>query len=486
MAEYDQVIVIGSGPCGAIAAARLIERGLNVTMLDSGLGRPKGMVVRAAGNTIYRRMDPDRLETDRHDRATQAPVDWYSSLSHGGLSNYWTAAVPRFAPEDFTDGQRLDERYEWPVGYEELVPYYEAAERMLVVTAGAPFANIPANVVRYRTNAPPDWAELAARLAANGHSLGPMPMAKGRPWMAARRGTEFNSYYSIVEPLLKSPRFALVSAAHVTKLVYSARTGVVESVDYVDRRTKIPSVVHGRAVVVAAGAIDSTCILLRSVSKTFPNGLGNSAGLIGRYLHDHPREWWTALLGRNLTALSHPIYLSRDSYDSAAPLMATSLTIGLATTRDRVPAFVRGKVSAVGVQVFGTMVPTDEVGVSLPMGLEAPPRITLSYDRDIIRNIHSSRQRLIDVFATAGMNVTVPGPFHELTPGSSVHYGGSVRMHASREFGALDRWNRLYDVQNVVVCDSSCFTTGPEKNPTLTAMAIAGRAADHLADDLAD
>ncbi len=78
----------------------------------------------------------------------------------------------------------------------------------------------------------------------------------------------------------------------------------------------------------------------------------------------------------------------------------------------------------------------------------------------------------------------MPGPFHEIRPGSSVHYGGSVRMHADPAFGVLDAWNRVHEAPNVVVADSSCFTTGPEKNPTLTAMAIAARAADHLADEV--
>ncbi len=79
------------------------------------------------------------------------------------------------------------------------------------------------------------------------------------------------------------------------------------------------------------------------------------------------------------------------------------------------------------------------------------------------------------MFGEAGMAVAIPGPFHPHVPGSSFHFGGTVRMHASPEFGALDRWNRIHDAPNVIVCDSSCFTTGPEKNPTLTAMAIAAR-----------
>ena len=49
----------------------------------------------------------------------------------------------------------------------------------------------------------------------------------------------------------------------------------------------------------------------------------------------------------------------------------------------------------------------------------------------------------------------------------------------------LDAWSRVHDVPNVVVVDASAFTTGPEKNPTLTAMALASRAAVRLADDLA-
>jgi choline dehydrogenase-like flavoprotein len=57
-------------------------------------------------------------------------------------------------------------------------------------------------------------------------------------------------------------------------------------------------------------------------------------------------------------------------------------------------------------------------------------------------------------------------------------------MHASPQFGMLDRWNRMHAAPNVVVADSAAFTTGPEKNPVLTAMALAARAGDRLADDL--
>ena len=66
----DPVVVIGSGPCGAMAAATLAGRGVDVLVLDAGQRAPRGLVVRAAGNTLYRRMGWSQYSTDRQDPAT--------------------------------------------------------------------------------------------------------------------------------------------------------------------------------------------------------------------------------------------------------------------------------------------------------------------------------------------------------------------------------------------------------------------------------
>ena len=484
----EPVVVVGSGPCGAIAAAQLVARGLDVVMLDAGLRAPRGLLVRAAGSTVVRRMGWTEYSTDRHHPSSQPHVDWISSLSHGGLSNYWTGAVPRFAPDDFSDGARLDERYCWPIAYEELVPFYELAERYLLVTAGDPIAGVPANIKRFDYRLPADWQEIVAAAQYHGHGAGVLPLAKGHPWMAVRRGTEFDSYHCIVAPLRRSPGFRFVSGAHVTRLNWSGRAGRVDSVEYVDRGTRQVERVPAKAVVVAAGAIDSTALLLRSTSADFPTGLGNTEGLVGRYLHDHPREWWTASSGRRLPALAHPVYVARVRHDEAKPLMSTSLTLGLAAKAERLKTHFRMSTSQFGVQVFGTMVPTPDVGVALAgdggADLLGRPLISLCYDHDAVANLVEARDRLREIFAEAGLRLTIRAPLHDGRPGSSVHFGGTVRMHEDRELGVLDRWNRVYDAPNVVVCDSSCFTTGPEKNPTLTAMAIAARAANHLAGEV--
>ena len=123
-------------PCSCVlAAVPLGNRGANptrdgipVTMLESGDAFPGGLLIRAMGRNVYRRRPP--LE-ETHVSSDNAEAAWYRALVPGGLSNYWTGAVPRFAPEDFYEGARLHEQYRWPVAYDELVPYYERVERFM-------------------------------------------------------------------------------------------------------------------------------------------------------------------------------------------------------------------------------------------------------------------------------------------------------------------------------------------------------------------
>lgn len=485
----ERIIVVGAGPCAAVAARELVRAGREVTMLDAGRRAPRGVLVRAGGHTALRLVQPGYIDVNRQNSATDPNMEWKSSHSLGGLTNYWTGAVPRFHPDDFIDGARVDERYDWPIRYDDLVPFYELVEDDLQITAGAPFDNIPSGRSAHRWDPPADWQEFAAAVAQHGDSLCPAPIAKGRPWMVALRPREFTSYHCIIRPLLREPNFRLVTSARVLRVNHDATSGRAASVDYLDRRSNTRVTVPAHAVVVAAGAIDTTEILLRSVSDAFPTGLGNTDGVLGGYLHDHPKEWWPVHLSTPLTAINHPMVISREAFDASEPMLAASLTIGLASGRDRLRDFAGRRVHRVGVQVLGTMIPSPDRRISLSSDV-APddPRsavdIDLRFDDAAVSTLLRARNRFQEIFAATGHPVQI-GPFHELSPGSSYHLGGTVRMHERREFGVLDAWNRVHDVPNVVVCDASCFTTGPEKNPTLTAMAIAARAARRLAADCA-
>ncbi len=479
----DPVIIVGSGPCGAMAALELVRRSVHVTLLESGPGAPRGGLVRVGGHPLFRYVDDSPLRWDTGFTATNDPeTAWYRTLAGGGLSNYWTGAVPRFSPADFGSAT-TDEAHRWPLSYEDLAVYYERAENAIGVTASPEAVpNLPANTVSKPIDLAEQWRPIAQSAATFGHDLVPMPLAKGSPHMAVGRGTEFNSWHNIVNGLEKNPHFSLVTNAHVQRLDWDAPSGRVASASYVDRSTGVERTIRGAAFVIAAGAINSTKLLLASRSSDFPDGLGNTHDVLGRYLHDHPKDWWPLETRAPLPLPAHPIYMTRSVHQNE---FAASWTVGLASSRDRPKTYVGRSGTRFGVQVFGTMEPTPEHRVSLQdraTDENGDPvlNIHFGYDQSTIDNMLATRERLTAVFAAAGIPARVATSDISLTPGESVHYGGSIRMHDSPEFGMVDKDCRLHAVPNVQVVDTSVFTTGPEKNPTLTAMAIAARAMDAL------
>jgi len=459
-------------------------------MLESGTTEPTGLLVRGAGRNLYRRREKFEASNEEFVTSGDPWTYWFTNLSPGGLSNQWTGAVPRFAPEDFFEGERLHERYRWPIDYADLAPFYADAEKLLTVTAGTgDVPALPAGAAIHHRRLPPDWRAVARVAEAHGRGLTVLPLADGRNWLLTRRGTAFNSFTNIVHRLRRSPHFEVRCGAHALRLEWSAERRQVESVVYFDRGTGVEQRIEAAGVVVACGAFRSTKLLFDSACPDFPEGIGNSEGLLGKFVHDHLREWWTFATDKPLRLLSPAAYLTRLPYDTSSPLLATACTLGLATSRDRVLSLLPLRTNTFGVQVFGTMRPDDERFIR-PCATTKDEfgfpqlELALRFNADEVATVVASRERLMDLLTEAGY----PAHHHpiedQLVPGSAVHYGGGVRMHRSRSYGVLNEWNRPFDVPNLIVTDASCFTTNSEKNPTLTLMALSARAARRLATDL--
>jgi len=138
--------------------------------------------------------------------------------------------------------------------------------------------------------------------------------------------------------------------------------------------------------------------------------------------------------------------------------------------------------------VFGTMAPTRDNWVALDPSKtrrDGSPALKLHvrHPPEAGPALHRARDDMAEVLARAGLRPQVR-LWHVEPVGESKHYGGTCRMHASAKYGMLDRWSRLHAAPNVAVGDSAAFTTGPEKNPVLTAMALAARAANRIAEDM--
>jgi choline dehydrogenase-like flavoprotein len=491
VAEGDKrVVVVVSGPPGATAAVFLSRAGAEVLLLEAGSQRAAlGLTVRVRGFTVLKYRRP--LRQREGFTATADPnAELAEELAPGGLTNHWSCAVPRFAHEDFADAARAGEAYSWPIGYDDIAAWYDRVEPLLhIAGAGVTSEQLPAGDVLHTRRLADDWAPILAQVGKAGRTMAPMPYAYGADTTVTFSGTVFNSFVRLIQPELRAGRIATQFDARVVRLEWSPRARRVEAVVFRDARTGTESRVPCRAVVLAAGAIATPEILLASSSADFPDGLGNTDGVLGHYLHDHPLGKLVVDLGRPLTV--HPAsYLTRPTLDKAPPLYAAACMqwSGAEMVARSLVKGKPGRLPWLGFSVFGTMAPSKDDWVSIDSarrgnhganGLELHVR----HPQEAMQALEKARDDLTDILARAGLAPRVR-IWHVEPVGNSRHYGGSCRMHTSPRFGMLDAWSRLHAVRNVAVADSAAFTTGPEKNPVLTAMTLAARASDRLAEEL--
>jgi choline dehydrogenase-like flavoprotein len=518
--DDDRVVVVGSGPTGVIAALTLVEAGVSVVMLESGDDFPRRLHARFRDVDLFRPIPPQvREPTAGVDFLTpdEGGTRWVMAHRLGGLSNHWSGIVLRYAEDDFTDGARLDEKFRWPISYADLAPYYDRVETLIGVRGGRrSYPALPASRLAFERTVPAEWQGVAAACEAIGRALAVLPDVHGPSTVLSMGGGPQNIAVRLLARLRRSPRFRLIAGAHVTRVLLDRDGNRASAVEYRDAATSAHERLPAAAVVVAAGAISTTAILLRSRSTSHPDGLGNANGLLGRYLHDHPMEYSQVETDLRFGLLDDRrkggLYVTRQGYAGARPLQAGAFLLyggsylrlstqlfllrhrryldmakGILTARGAAAAAepMPWNASLVYVCWFGTQIPrpdnqvsleaerTDRFGlplVKISIGLSEAEREAMGASRDVVPEL------LAAAGAKAVRIAADPQPF-----GASVHYGGTVRMHASPRHGVLDQWNRMHGVGNLLVVDPSCFTTCVEKNPTLTAMAIAMRAAEGLA-----
>jgi choline dehydrogenase-like flavoprotein len=459
-------------------------------MLEAGSQRgSRGLSVYVRGFTVLKYRRP--LKQNATFTASADPgAQLYEEIAPGGLTNHWSCAVPRFSREDFADGKRAGEATEWPLEYEDLAPWYDQVEPLLRIAGGSvDHAQLPLGKVRKVRSLAAGWSTAAEESHRLGRTLAAMPYVYGAETGVTLSGTIFNAFVRLIAPELRAGRIETRFDARVVRLEWSPDRRRVVAVVVHDARTGSETRVPCAAVVLAAGAIRTAEVLLSSTSADFPDGLGNTHGVLGHYLHDHP-------LGKIIVEddaplpVHPPVYLTRPTLDLAPPLYAAAgvqwsgTEILARSAKSGHPGHLRW----VGFNLFGTMPPSADNWVGLD-GSEPGPRrgaglnLHIHHPPEARIALEQARDDLVEILRRTGRSPRVRGWLIE-PPGDSIHYGGTCRMHASPRYGMLDATGRMHAVRNVVVADSSAFTTGPEKNPVLTAMSLAARASSKLADEL--
>ena len=533
--EYD-VCIIGSGAAGGIAAKELTEQGLQVVVLEAG-----GWVSSSRFRThVPPYKMPFRGRWSSHgendytgflyvkDPVTcpAEPIDYALLPAVGGKTLTWAGISWRFGERDFQNRGYGDD---WPFGYAELEPYYTRAELFMGVSGsrdGLAFAPdghfLKPFVLRCgeqlikeacERRLGPAYRVIPLRKAINTESHGGRPRCHYCGY--CMRGCHINALYSSANSAVPAARatgrLTLVTNAVVRELeVNSAGTRAAGAV-FIDRDTRQEHRVRARVYALACGGVEDVRILLMSKSEHFPHGLANSSGWVGKNLVSEHYYGCLGYLDRllgskvlNEDGAGQHAVVQNIYYENPSKKFARGYMIDLQSGPEQIPshpALVPGfgekyreevrriYAAVVSLSAHGEILASEKNYVDLdPVARDEfglpKARMHQEWSENEIAMVRDEREQCRAIIEAAGGKVLGFSNENLKPHFDGENLVGTVRMGRDREKSVLDPQNRTHDVNNLWVLDGASFTSYNEKNPTLTVIAVAMRAAEHLAEAL--
>ena len=521
MANHYDVIIIGSGAGGGTLFHALAPTGKRILLLERG-----DYVPREKDNWSTRAVNLEGKYAAKEVWADGAgkPLHPHTNYYVGGNTKFYGAALFRLRREDFGEVKHwAGVSPAWPIGYEDMEPYYTAAERLYHVhgarqedptepPASGPYPHPP-------VSHEPRIQALADDFARQGLRPFHVPMAvmldeasprtsrcircetcDGHPCLVSAKA---DAQVVCVDPTLAAhPNATLLTGARVLRLETSASgrevMGVTMEVD--GRLERVSSDV----VVVSCGAINSAALLLRSASPRHPHGLANGSGVVGRHYMGHVNSVLMAVSRcPNPTVFQKTLGLNDFYWGSPEwefPMGHISFVgkLDAMTLRAGAPALAPGFTLELMARHSLDFWLTSE---DLPdpdnrVNLDRNGGIVLSYTP----NNETAHHRLIDKLKALMKQQTRCGVHgHECHEGlfarnlyagqriplaGVAHQNGTIRFGGDPGTSALDVNCRAHEVDNLYVVDASFFPSSAAVNPALTVMANALRVGAHLAERL--
>ncbi len=548
------VLVIGSGASGGWAAKQLAEAGLKVGLLDAGRVLSPAdysehkpvfeLKYRNKSDNFIRKTRPKQRDCyacreynsdwfvndleEPYSTAAGKPFSWQGRTRVvGGRTNVWGRQSYRYSDLDFKAASFDGFGEDWPLSYADLAPYYDKVEEYVGITGmNEGVYELPdgkfqppmgltcaERQVKTRVKDKLGWTVTLGRAAnltkpINGrqacHYCGPCEQG-------CVTKSYFNSAFTTVADAIASGNCTLIPNAMAYKVLMDPAKNRAKGVLYIDRVTREPKEVYGRAVLVGAQALESARLLFNSATREHPNGLGNSSGALGHYLMDH---LWVAggASGEFPELADKPtmdgpnrpdgIYAIRFRNTKNGPKYgkflrgygfqgrgATAFNWNAPGFGDAFKKSLLDPVTSVGFAGFGEMLPRWENFVEIDkstvdvFGIPTL-RITCAWSDNEKAMPPDMAESASQMLEAAGAKNIQPWSIPDRVPGYGIHEMGVARMGKDKRTSVLNQFQQSHDVDNLFVIDAAGFTSGGCQNPTLTIMALVVRSCDYLLGEM--
>ena len=521
------VLIIGAGPAGGAAATRLAGAGLRVVALEQG-----------------RWIDPTEFRGDQWDWELSAGRRWHSQPNVrreaadypldlaacdiqvmafngvGGGTILYNAVWPRLCPEHFRMRSAYGVADDWPLDYTELLPWYEATDREMGVSglggnpAYPPGAEPPNPPLPFG----PGAIAVARALGARGWHWWPDSLAinsvpYGGRHACVQRGTCAQGCNEGAKASADATHWrafgatggTLITGARVHRITVDEQ-GLANGAIWVDAEGQ-DHFQPARVVLVAATGIGTPRLLLNSACERFETGLANSSDQLGRNLMMHPvaavfgtfpeqLDGWQGQNGSSVQCQQFALHNASRGFAGgckwslhpagSGPVAEALGQMAAMHPQDSHDRFARRFGHKLMWSIMAEDLPDPENRVTLAgdlvdsSGMPAP-RVAYRTDANTQANLAFNVAHAEAVFREAGaweVQSYNPG-------GQQAHLMGTARMGDDPRRSVVDRWGFCHDIPNLGIIDGSVFVTSGPVNPTTTIMALAARAADHLARNFA-
>lgn len=514
--EIFDVLIIGSGHSGGMAAKVLTEKGIRCLMLNAG---PVADVSRdaqrkTAADLPYRGFKPP----GRVDHVFQAnefnanvwvdeeevpytfdpahPYNWVRVRLFGGRSLFWSRQSFRLSNYELKAKSHDGFGEDWPISYADLAPYYSRVEGIFRVEGALDGPPQMPNGNFIIDDKP--WSPSMQRFIT--------AAAKRKiPVCKQRRSLGRDGLASSVNLLLpdaeKTGRLTSIADAVVRELTVDKNTGQPNGCNFVDRLSRREMSVKARVVVLAAGTLESTRLLLNSK-------IGNSSGVMGHYLMDQiygagvacsvpeaRNGKWKGLMGGNAIVPRFRNITTKSTKFLRGYALNVSSHAGSIDPRNFAAygAELQRKLdeyygSSFQMTIMGEVLGRYENHVRIDNNeVDAWGIPVLRVETKYTDNEFNMARDAVDVGSevaeAAGFEVLSANPMPN-PPGYSIHEIGTCRMGDDPRTSVLNKWCQSHDHKNLFVVDGASFVSGGWQNPTMTILSLSMRASEYLADEM--